>query len=563
MNKKSLRFFTMLMACIMLLGAMGNAFADTKPDTWIADRTIRVQAYVDDIGYQLPKDQLNTPVMQELARRTGMKIEFLYTPGEKDRYVMNAQLASGDMNGIDMICSYLNNSTRPEFPILLKAAKDGMFVDLAPYIKDTKVYSKYMDKDYLPADTYNNIVWRKDFNGAAYFMHLEISAVDDSTVWNPDKEYVGGMYIQKAIAEDLGVDTRSINSTEQLYDLLKKISEKGYKDVNGNPIVPLGPKYWGGSPDALDFVVNDLTWGVSGDFNLTEDGKVLHEAETDWVYKKVDYIRKLLNEGLMHKEFFTMDETRSKELCQNKGVAVIGDIHSYVDIITESDTWIPLGPIANYRGGLEKITSGKGGYGQWAIPEGVKNPEEIVKLMDYLSTYEGQLLCLYGVEGLTYDMKDGKPVLKPEVLKAIEENDTAAMYDTYGAAFNNAGVYGLSYILTDRQNEAYFGETRPGAGGGNLFERAVQIAKDYPRVYKLVPGLKASAFMSELEDVNAAMNLLNYDEVIGQACFAADEAKVKEIIENFRAQLKSAGIEKFEELVLQKHTENPDTVIFY
>ena len=130
-------------------------------------------------------------------------------------------------------------------------------------------------------------------------------------------------------------------------------------------------------------------------------------------------------------------------------------------------------------------------------------------------------------------------------------------------AFNNAGVYGLSYILTDRQNEAYFGETRPGAGGGNLFERAVQIAKDYPRVYKLVPGLKASAFMTELEEVNAAMNLLNYDEVIGQACFAADDAKVKEIIENFRAQLKSAGIEQFEELVLQKHNENPDTIIFY
>lgn len=37
--------------------------ADGKPSTWIADRTINIQAYVDDIGYSLPKDFNNTPVM--------------------------------------------------------------------------------------------------------------------------------------------------------------------------------------------------------------------------------------------------------------------------------------------------------------------------------------------------------------------------------------------------------------------------------------------------------------------------------------------------------------------
>ena len=35
-----------------------------KPDTWIADRTITVQAYVDDIGNTLPKDFNNTETMK-------------------------------------------------------------------------------------------------------------------------------------------------------------------------------------------------------------------------------------------------------------------------------------------------------------------------------------------------------------------------------------------------------------------------------------------------------------------------------------------------------------------
>lgn len=555
------RILSALMALAMVLGLWGVALADDKPDTWIADRVIQVQAYVDDIGYSLPDDQLNTPVMQELARRTGMKIEFLYTPGEKDRYVMAAQLAVGNLP--DMICSYLNNSTRPEFPILHMAAMDGMFADLAPYLADTKVYSKYMDPAYLPADTYSNIVWREDFNGAAYFMHLAIDAEDKSLVWNPEDRYVGGMYIQKAIADDLGLDVTSINSTEKLYELLKTIAEKQYTDLNGNVVTPLGPKYWGGSADALDYIVTDLTWGVSGDYNLTEDGKVLHEAETDWVYKKIEYIRKLLAEDLMHKEFFTMDSTRAKELCENKSIAIIGDVHNYVDIIYQSEDWIPLGPIANYTGSTDSITTGKGGYGQWAVPSTTANPEEIVKLMDYLSTYEGQLLCLYGVEGVSYDMVDGKPVLKQEVLDAMAAGDSKTLINTYGAAFDGSGVYGLSYLLTDVQNEAYFGEARPGAGAGNQFARAVQVAADYPRTMRLVTGLNASAYLTELEDVNTAMSLLDYDEVLIQACYADDWAKVESIIESFRAQLKEAGIEKFEQLVEEKYAEHPETVKFY
>lgn len=556
------RLISLLAALAVLMSLMAPmALAEEKPDTWIADRVIQVQAYVDDIGGSLPDDQLNTPVMQELKKRTGMQIEFLYTPGENDQTVMTAHLATGNL--ADMIVSYLNNSTRPEFPILLRAARDGMFTDLAPYLKDTKVLVKYMDPEYLPADSYENITWRKEFNGAAYMMHLSIDAVDTSTQWIPEEEYLGGMYIQRAIAEDLGVDVRAVNSTEQLYELLKQIKEKGYTDVSGNPIVPLGPKYWGGSVDALDFILTDLHWGVSGGYNLTEDGKVLHEAETEWAMKKVSFIKKLLDEGLMHKEFFTIDETRARELCVNKGVAVIGDIHNYVDLVYSSDDWIPLGPINDYKGVSGKITTGKRGYGQWAIPETTENPEEIVKLMDYLATREGQMLMLYGVEGVSYDLVDGMPVLKPEVEAAIASGDTNTLQNKYGAAFDGSGVYGLAYLLTDIQNQNYFGESRPGATEGGTFARSVEIARDYALTYRLVPGLRANAFLTELPEINAKVSLLNYNEVLVQAAFAESEAKAQEIIESFRKQLKEAGIEEFEAFVEKLHEEHPNLVMFY
>jgi putative aldouronate transport system substrate-binding protein len=204
-----------------------------KPDTWIADRTITVQAYVDDIGNTLPKDFNNTETMKKITELTGIKLDVKYTPGDSDAKVLASQLASGTIP--DVIVSYLDNSTRPEFPLLYKAAKDGMFADVSEYMKNSEVYSKYYEDDYLPDDTKNNIVFRDDLDGV-YLWQMNIDEIDRSLEYDADEEYVGGMYIQKAIADDLGIDTTAINTQEDFYDLLVKIKEGGYTDDNGNAV---------------------------------------------------------------------------------------------------------------------------------------------------------------------------------------------------------------------------------------------------------------------------------------------------------------------------------------
>ena len=48
--KSTKRFLAAVLAAMMLLVCV-PAMAEEQPDTFIADRTIVVQAYVDDIGY--------------------------------------------------------------------------------------------------------------------------------------------------------------------------------------------------------------------------------------------------------------------------------------------------------------------------------------------------------------------------------------------------------------------------------------------------------------------------------------------------------------------------------
>lgn len=533
-----------------------------RPDTWIADRTITIQAYVDDIGYSLPEDFSETPVGQEIKRLTGIDVEVQYTPGAKDSEVLASQLAAGTIP--DVVVTYLNNSSRPEFTLLLKAAKEGLFADVSEYMKESKVYSKYYEEGYLPNDTYKNITFRDDLDGA-YIMQLSIPAVDRSLEFNPQEEYVGGMYIQKSIVEALGINPAEIRTQEQFYDLLVDIKNGGFKDKNGNDVYPLGPKYWGGSKDTLDYIVRGYNWGVSDGYNIDQDGNIKHEVETDYVYKKIDFVRKLLAEDLMNPEFFTMDSTRAAEVSEIGNSAIIADVHNYQEIVYETGEWVPLGPLNDYTGDNAKVVNGKSGYGAWAISSEAENPEEIFAFFDFLSTREGKLLGNYGIEGEHYDMVDGKPVVKPEILEHINNGDSEWLINNVGASFGGTGVVLWEFIMTDIDWLEEFGESRPGAGSGGGFEGAIEIATKYPYKEKLIPGLDATAYLSadSLMEVKAQMSLLDYDEMLVQAMYAASEKEVKDIVEGFRKQIQQAGLEEFRAYLEEIYKEDSSSLNFY
>lgn len=534
-----------------------------RPDTWIADRTITIQAYVNDIGNTLPKDINNTEVMKEITRRTGIKLDIQYTPGDSDASVMAAQLASGTIP--DVVISYLGNSTRKEFPLLLKAAREGMFADLSGYLKDRKVYSRYLEEGYLPDDAKKNITFRDEFHGAAYIMPLYVDSDDRYMKYDPETAYIGGLYIQKSIVDALGIDPYKIKTKEQFYDLLVKIKNGGFQDDNGNPVYPLGPKYWKGSPDALEYIVPGYTWGVSDGYNMTEDGGIKHEVETDYVYQKIHYLRKLLSEGLMNPEFFTMDATRAEEVSKSHNSAIIADVHNYQEIIYGSDDWTPLGPLNDFTGNNPKIVHGKSSYGAFAISADAEKPEEILRFFDYLSTPEGQLLCQYGIEGVSYHLVDGKPVLTEEALAKLNEGDKDYLINKIGAGFGASGVVFFDYILTNIDPMGNFGESRPGAGSSNTFTRSVEIAREYPRIIKVIPGLEATAYLSadSMADVKAQMSLLNYKDMQVQAVYATTEDQAKQIVETFRQQLKAAGNNRFVDYLGKLYQEDKESIYFY
>ena len=79
---------------------------------------------------------------------------------------------------------------------------------------------------------------------------------------------------------------------------------------------------------------------------------------------------------------------------------------------------------------------GINGWTLTLISKNCKNPDRAIQMMSYLLSEHGQMLTYCGVEGETYDLVDGQPVLRPEVLELlntdrIEYNNRYAADNTY------------------------------------------------------------------------------------------------------------------------------------
>ena len=148
-------------------------------------------------------------------------------------------------------------------------------------------------------------------------------------------------------------------------------------------------------------------------------------------------------------------------------------------------------------------------------------------------------------------------------MNAINNGDKDWLRNTVGASFGGHGVVFFDYMQTNSDPIAMFGESRPGAGSGTAYARAIELAEQnpYKEIVK-VPGLDVAAYLSveELADVKASMDLLNYKEMVMQAIYAETDEDVTAIVESFRAQLKATGIEKLYDYCEAQYAANPETI---
>lgn len=303
----------------------------------------------------------------------------------------NLMLASGD---IPDIIHYVKND-------LNKLGTEGGLIPLNELIEE---HAPNIKKFWEERPDVRKYVTSAD--GSIYFLNFVPDGAA-STAW----------FIRQDWLDKLGLKTPT--TVDEYYDVLVAFRDN---DPNGN-----------GRKDEIPYF-NRQSFGIYSLLNLWDAGigyKV--DPDTDTIvydplnptYKTgMANLAKWYAEGLIDKEVFTRKgDTRLTLLSDNVG----GSTHDWfastygynakVKAQVPDVNLVPIAPPASvsgdqawfdYRGALS--SSG------WGISSANKNPVETVKYMDFWFSEPGRTLANFGIEGETYDLVDGKPAFKKELL---------------------------------------------------------------------------------------------------------------------------------------------------
>ena len=169
---------------------------------------------------------------------------------------------------------------------------------------------------------------------------------------------------------------------------------------------------------------------------LVEDGKITHPYVGEGYKTGISNLAEWYGEGLIDPEIFTRgNQARDYLLSENLGGMThdwFASTAGYNDRLKDSIEgfeFIPFVPPASVSGvRMEEHRRILVKPDGWAIGHTNEHLIETIKYFDFWFTEEGRRLGNFGVEGVHYDMVDGKPVYRDEILNG-DRSVAAQMYE--------------------------------------------------------------------------------------------------------------------------------------
>lgn len=239
--------------------------------------------------------------------------------------------------------------------------------------------------------------------------------------------------VRKDIYEALGEPDMT---TQEGFKQAVRDAARLFPEVDGEPLIPIGSQVFTneGCVSFDGYLMNFLAvpW--------EKDGKYYDRYTDPEFLSWLNTFRELGTEGYLSNDIFVDTRTQMEEkLAKGRYFCMI---YQYTDMIDQQKElaanhperiYMAVDGPKNSKGEDHRMPStGMSGWTVTLISKNCKDPERAIAFLDYLISEHGQKIIYLGVEGVTYDMVDGKPVLKPEV-KELLDTDRDAYDALYGA----------------------------------------------------------------------------------------------------------------------------------
>ncbi len=338
-------------------------------------------------------------ILKEAAKMTNVDLHITLSKSNSDYLgTLNSMIASGDMD--DIIMSYWAND-------ITKYGVDGAFIALDEHFDVMPNIKKFFDENPEIRRAHTS------YDGHIYYISLMLGGVASR-----------GWFFRTDWLNKLGLEAPK--TKEELYDVLVAFRDQ---DPNGNGEKDEVP-YFNGFMSADGFSGLECLyclWGAQPSWYREND--VVKYGPVQPEFKEaISNIAQWYAEGLIDKEIFTRGSSARADLLGNN---VGGSTQDWFGSTAKFNFTLPaeiegfeFRPYAPVEGIEYFKRAPIQSYG-WCITSSCKDVEAACKYFDFWFTEEGNRLINYGIEGVHYDMVDGKPTFKQEILDA--ENPQAVL----------------------------------------------------------------------------------------------------------------------------------------
>jgi len=239
----------------------------------------------------------------------------------------------------------------------------------------------------------------------------------------PDGKFGRGYFIRYDWLSKLNLKVPQ--TIDELHDVLVAFRDG---DPNGNgkkDEVPFFTRYW---EELIRMVTlwDGRTTGSDQFHDFYVKQGVMHHGYTEPGYHEgIRHLAQWYKEGLIDAEVFTRGSRSREYLLSNDIGGMTHDWFAstagYNDSLAEKVPGIQFRAMLPPKGisgkRIEEHRRAKVKVEGWAMSFKNKNPIETIKYFDFYFTEEGRRLANFGIEGKQYDIIDGKPIFKKELLE--------------------------------------------------------------------------------------------------------------------------------------------------
>lgn len=400
------------------VSAVNSTTAAEEPG-WKKDTSpIKMDWYINETWFSNPEGNLAHELIKE---QTGIDLNFIVPIGDA-RQKLNTMIASNSLPDLVTLGWY-----EQQVPQLSTDTFTYPLNELADK------YDPYFWKVASP-DIVN---WYKDKDGKLFGYPCNGNTPEDTEKYSVISNR--SFLVRKDIYEAIG--SPDMRTPEGFLGALKAAKEKFPKVDNGQPLIGFGGNFF------------NATGNNTFEDMLQEFLAVPREIDGQFFDIKcanpnADYInwlktfRKANEMGMLPTDIYVDDRTKIEEKMQQGRYFAL--MYQWKDAMTPlgqlyankpNEIYISIDGPANAKLDPPKLSvAGYSGWEYTMITKNNKNPERAIKFLSYGLSDEGQKTVYLGKEGETYDMVDGKPVIKDEVNK-LKNSDMATFkqkYNTFG-----------------------------------------------------------------------------------------------------------------------------------